>query len=131
MKRSLLKVAVLGVFTGLALCISPGSLALAQTDEVSQMRQRITQLEDRVRELEDLLKECSDFKKAGAEELAWQNKKNWRSLEAGMKEEQVRKLLGEPVKVIKGVRTLWYYPNIYGGYVSFDEMGSLTKWNEP
>ena len=44
-----------------------------------------------------------------------------------MKETQVTKILGEPVKVIKGVKTLWYYPNLYGGHVSFDEKGGLTR----
>ena len=34
-------------------------------------------------------------------------------------------------RIIKGVKILWYYPNIYGGYVSFDEEGRLTGWNEP
>jgi hypothetical protein len=48
-----------------------------------------------------------------------------------MSEDQVRALLGEPVKEIKGVKTLWYYPSIYGGYVSFDEKGLLSGWKEP
>ncbi len=48
-----------------------------------------------------------------------------------MKEDRVKGILGEPVKVIKGVKTLWYYPNFYGGYVSFDEGGKLIGWNEP
>jgi len=49
----------------------------------------------------------------------------------GMKETQVTKILGEPVKVIKGVKTFWYYPNLYGSYVSFDEKGSVSAWKEP
>jgi hypothetical protein len=56
---------------------------------------------------------------------------NWRNLEAGMNEEQVRTILGEPVKEIQGVRTLWYYPSIYSGYVSFDDKGRLSGWKEP
>ena len=48
-----------------------------------------------------------------------------------MKEPQVTKILGEPVKVIKGVKTFWYYPNMYGAYVSFDEKGSVNAWKEP
>jgi hypothetical protein len=115
------------------LMAAPGQFPVyAQGDDVSQLRQRVTDLEHRVQELEALLKECNDARKTGPEnDLGWQNKKNWRSLEVGMNEAQVKKILGEPVKVIRGVKTLWYYPNFYGGYVSFDESGKLTGWNEP
>ena len=49
----------------------------------------------------------------------------------GMTETQVKSVLGEPTKVIDGIRTLWYYPNFYGGYVSFEKGGSLAGWREP
>jgi hypothetical protein len=29
------------------------------------------------------------------------------------------------------VRTFWYYPSIYSGYVSFDDKGRLAGWKEP
>ncbi len=48
-----------------------------------------------------------------------------------MADTQVKSILGEPTKVIKGIQDLWYYPNIYGGYVSFDKDGKLAGWNEP
>jgi len=115
---------------GLCLVLSPP--IFAQQDEVSQLRQRVTELEQKVQELEALLTECTQARqKQEASSYGWQNKKNWRSLEIGMSESQVREALGKPVKVIKGVKTLWYYPNFYGGYVSFDENGQLTGWNEP
>jgi len=132
MKRVFSKVTVLGVITAFALCLSLGPPLLAQDDEISQLRQRIAQLEGKVKQLEALLEQCKQGQRSHyAEDMAWQNKKNWRSLAPGMNEEQVMKILGEPVKVIKGVKTLWYYPNIYGGNVSFDEKGRLTGWNEP
>jgi len=132
MKQVFFKAAMLGVFTALTLCLSWGSPLFAQEDEISQLRQKVTQLESKVKQLEALLEEYRNAMKSRLdEEMAWQNKKNWRSLEAGMNEEQVKRILGEPVKVIKGVKTLWYYPNIYGGNVSFDEKGRLTGWNEP
>ena len=132
MKQVFFKAAMLGVFTTLTLCLSLGSPLFAQEDEISQLRQKVTQLESRVKQLEALLEEYKEaIKSRPDEEMAWQNKKNWRSLAPGMNEEQVKKILGAPVKVIKGVKTLWYYPNIYGGNVSFDEKGRLTGWNEP
>ena len=117
-----------------SICLSPivPSRVSGQTDEASQLRQRVIELEQKTKELEDQLKECHEARKRQQEvDHGWQNKKNWRSLEVGMKEDQVRNILGEPVKVIKGVKTLWYYPNFYGGYVSFGENGKLTGWNEP
>ena len=132
MNRVFSKLTVLGVLTVFALCLFFYPPLFAQDDETSQLRNRITQLEDKVKQLEVLLEQCKQgLKSQYADEMAWQNKKNWRSLSPGMNEEQVMKILGEPVKVIKGVKTLWYYPNIYGGNVSFDDKGRLTGWNEP
>jgi hypothetical protein len=104
----------------------------AQENETLQLRQRVGELELKVKQLEDLLKECSEARKLeDANKYGWQNKKNWRKLSVGMKENQVKGILGDPSKVIQGVKTLWYYPNIYGGYVTFDDNGRLVGWNEP
>lgn len=90
------------------------------------------ELEEKVKTLEAQLNECTEEKKKlFSDDQGYQNKKNWRGLELGMNQDQVKNILGDPLKVIKGVKTLWYYPNIYGGYVSFDEDGRLTGWNEP
>jgi hypothetical protein len=122
----------LALVMAIPLTLSIPSHVFAQTDEVSQLRQRVIELEQKTKGLEDQLKECNEVRKRQQEaDYGWQNKKNWRSLEMGMKEDRVKGILGEPVKVIKGVKTLWYYPNFYGGYVSFDEGGKLIGWNEP
>jgi hypothetical protein len=132
MKRTIYIGVVLAVVIGITMIAYKPSQLYAQADEVSQLRQRVTELEQKVKELEGLLKECNEAQKSRQNaDYGWQNKKNWRNLVVGMKEDQVRNILGEPVKVIKGVKTLWYYPNVYGGYVSFDENGKLTGWNEP
>jgi hypothetical protein len=132
MKISLCRILFLALVMAIPLTLSIPSQIFAQTDEVSQLRQRVIELEQKTKGLEDLLKECTEVRKRQQEaDYGWQNKKNWRSLEMGMKEDRVKGILGEPVKVIKGVKTLWYYPNFYGGYVSFDEGGKLIGWNEP
>ncbi len=132
MKSSLYKFLFLALVMEFPLTLSIPSQSFAQTDEISQLRQSVIELEAKMKGLEEQLRECQEERKAQqAADSGWQNKKNWRSLEVGMKEEQVRSILGEPVKVIKGVKTLWYYPNFYGGYVSFGENGRLTGWNEP
>ena len=132
MKRSIFGFSVVFTVVAVSFYLVTSSPLFAQEDEISRLRQRVTELEQKVEQLEDLLKECKETRqKQDASMYGWQNKKNWRSLQIGMSESQVREALGEPVKVIEGIKTLWYYPNFYGGYVSFDEDGNLTGWYEP
>jgi len=123
------------VFTvACALCLSAALIQpiYAEDGEVPQLRNRIAELEARVKHLEGLLeKRLVTGQDDATVKYGWQNKKNWRKLEIGMDEKKVQRILGEPVKVIKGVQTLWYYPNDYCGYVSFDDSGQITGWNEP
>ena len=121
--------AIMGVFVLLVICSQP---VHAQDAELLQLREKISELEGKIEELEGLLNECIASREKGlADEYGWQNKMNWRKLEMGMSQAKVKSILGEPTKVIKGVKTLWYYPNIYGGFVSFDKNGNAVGWNEP
>jgi hypothetical protein len=132
MKISLCRIVFLALVMAVSLNFAVLSQVFAQDEELSQLRQRVLELEEKRNALEGQLKECQESVRRHEEaDHGWQNKKNWRSLETGMKEDRVKGILGEPVKVIKGVKTLWYYPNFYGGYVSFDEGGKLIGWNEP
>jgi hypothetical protein len=132
MTLSVLRILYFTLIAAISLTPAATSQVFAQTDEVSQLRQRVLDLEEKTKALEDQLKDCNEERKSRQEaDYGWQNKKNWRNLTVGMKEEEVKGILGEPVKVIRGVKTLWYYPNFYGGYVSFSENGRLTGWNEP
>ena len=127
----LLKFAICTIFI-LTLSVLCYSQASAQEGEVIKLQNKITDLEDRIKLLESLLQNPEkDTDEQIKDEFGWQNKKNWRSLAIGMTENEVQEILGDPVKSIMGVRTLWYYPNIYCGYVSFDEKGHLIGWNEP
>jgi hypothetical protein len=104
----------------------------AQNDETLLLQQEIDALELRIEQLETQLRESMAFRETlETGEFGWQNKMNWRKLEIGMPEGEVRSILGAPIKVIKGSKTLWYYPSIYRGFVSFDQNGSLAGWNEP
>jgi hypothetical protein len=132
MKRSNLLWIIRGMVALLALLALFSQPLQAQDDEILQLRQEIRELEAKIEELEGLLNECiASRKKGAADDYGWQNKMNWRKLEMGMSQARVRSILGEPTKVIKGVKTLWYYPNIYGGFVSFDKSGNIVGWNEP
>jgi hypothetical protein len=129
MKRPSLR--LLLVF-GIVLSLPWASPLFSQQEEVSTLRQKNADLEAKVRDLETRLKQCTEARNEDfSEDHGWQSKKSWRSLEVGMTEAQVIGILGEPVKVIKGVKTFWYYPNMYGGYVSFDDKDSVSGWKEP
>ena len=117
---------------GIVLSLAWVSPLFSQQEDISTLRQKNAALEAKVKELEALIKQCTEARNNQfSEDHGWQSKKNWRSLEVGMKDSQVTKILGEPVKVIKGVKTFWYYPNMYGGHVSFDEKGVVSGWKEP
>jgi hypothetical protein len=132
MKRSNLLWIIQGAVGLLALLALFSQPVQAEEEEILQLRQKIVALEAKIKQLEGLLDECTASRKKGAADAyGWQNKMNWRKLEMGMSQAQVQSILGEPTKVIKGVKTLWYYPNIYGGFVSFDQSGNIVGWNEP
>lgn len=128
--RSMMKpVLVLTAMLVMLICCYPAS---AQKAEQLQLQRKIEDLEAKIQVLESRLKELETSSVTPTNpDYGWQNKKNWRSLKVGMREDEVKKILGEPVKLIQGVRTLWYYPNFYCGYVSFDSKGYLIGWNEP
>jgi hypothetical protein len=113
------------------ICYAPPVTA-DNDNEIIKLRQKVAELEKRIKEMEAVLVKYQEQEKY-QEEAAypWQNRMNWRKLQTGMSAEQVRNLLGEPIKAIEGVKTLWYYPDIYRGYVSFDDKGLLTGWHEP
>ena len=123
---------IIGFMVAVTMLVIPIQPLPASESEVSQLQQKIIELEDRIKKLELLLKQYDENQQKQTQDgYGWQNKKNWRKLKVGMKENEVKTILGEPVKIIKGVKILWYYPNIYCGYVSFNQDGSLTGWNEP
>ncbi len=122
-------ISTLGCLIFLGLVIHP---LQAQDNETLLLQKKINELELRIEQLEKQLKESMEFREmleTGG--FGWQNMMNWRKLEIGMPEDEVRSILGAPIKVIKGSKTLWYYPSIYKGFVSFDQNGNLAGWNEP
>jgi hypothetical protein len=132
MNRYTYAIIAVAVSSAIILFLTLPECIIAQDNEILEMRQRISQLEERVMELERLLILCKEPESTSSStDQGWQDKKNWRILKTGMTAEQVQGILGEPIKTIEGVRTLWYYPNIYCGYVSFDREGRLITWKEP
>lgn len=112
--------------------LTPDRPLYAQDTELIELRKKVADLDLKIKQLETQLRDCNDaIKMQATGKPGWHNKKNWRKLKQGMDEGQVRTILGEPTKVIQGVKTLWYYPNLYSSYVSFDDKGRVAGWSEP
>jgi polyhydroxyalkanoate synthesis regulator phasin len=111
--------------------------------KVEKLQQKVTQLESKIAEVEEVLIEevlvPREQKKILEEILPpssrdtinsekWRNKQNWRKLEKGMSEEEVKKILGEPsrIKSIPSVE-MWNYGS---GDVEFSD-GEVRGWSEP
>jgi hypothetical protein len=117
------------IFTFLLMIAFGIAPSYAQDSEINRLQQKINELEQKIKKLETLLNESILIPKNDSQ--GWYNKKNWRKLEVGMTQNQVSEILGEPIKIIQGQKILWYYPNIYGGIVIFNDNGCLVSWNEP
>ena len=128
-----LKITALFIFCSLLITLSAvNGKAAPKNEEITDLKQKIAELENRIKDLETLLRIYREPSgKAEDRDNGWWNGKSWRKLKEGMSQEQVKKILGDPVKAIKGQSEIWYYPDFYRGYVSFDENGNLRGWNEP
>jgi len=130
MKYLKISMAIIFIF----LVISPVTYGADTTrdNEINMLRQKVVELENRIKEMEATLAKYQEKDKALDESGdGWENLKNWRRLKTGMNTDEVLVILGTPIKTIDGVKTLWYYPDRYRGYVSFDDKGRLTGWHEP
>lgn len=116
-------------FLFLPIVSNPTNAQTPPGDDITRLQQKIIELELKVKNLETLLNESILIPKNDT--LGWYNKRNWRKLSVGMTQKQVHEILGEPIKIIQGKKILWYYPNIYGGIVTFSDNGNLVNWNEP
>ena len=106
--------------------------AVDEREDIGDLKKRISELENRIKDLEALLKIYKKPVEKGPDKSnGWWNKKSWASLKKGMSKKKVKEILGDPVQTVKGKRAIWYYPNLFRGYVSFDENGNLSGWIEP
>lgn len=113
------------------------SIALAATacssfandsERISKLENEVKELRLRVKQLENAQSNANNQQKQvianeGAKSLA-----NWRKLNTGMSNNEVRALLGEPLRIEGGSISAWYYAN--EGRVVFIT-DKLARWNEP
>ena len=114
------------VFTFLlAICLKSQA---SDTDRLNLLENEIKDLKARVSSLEQNGQSKSATSKPTASSDGWKNLANWRNLKIGMSYQEIRSLLGEPMRVRGGPFTDWLYEN--RGFVVFHE-DKVYSWQEP
>ena len=102
--------------------------------KIKELEKKVTQLEQRIVKLEETILQLqkNQAKPLSSSPTRWKDKASWRLLKKGMNKSEVERILGEPPKLAANTNygDIWYYPDIQGGFVSFDKEGILTSWNE-
>ena len=116
----------------LVLCLLICSLPVfAEELTVDQLNKKIEQLEHRVTTLENIIADQNN-KKAKNITTITADRQSWRKLSKGMNQDDVRKLLGEPLTIDSGSLTHWYYAkSLIHSYVEFDDEDNVIGWHEP
>lgn len=119
----------IGIFRAVALAsivvlLPYSNNAVAQSNEIEELKLKIEKLKQRVQELEST--SCTNAK---AKKVTGNP---WHLLEVNMPKAQVMSLLGKPGKTHKWkTGEAWYFPNSKGGEVDFDANDNVTGWLEP
>jgi hypothetical protein len=102
--------------------------------KVKELEKKIIQLEQRIVKLEETIVQLqkAQAKPAAVSASKWKDKANWRLLKKGMNKSEAGQILGTPPKVVTNsiYGDIWYFPDLQGGFASFDKDGLLTTWNE-
>ena len=128
--RQIFRVLLFVVLSG---AIVPSAVS-AQAPTVERLLLRIDSLERRIADLERRIAALEPKAAASAdapvENLPGSSRDiaTWRRLREGMSYDQVRRLLGEPVRITGGTFAVWYYPR--EGEVGFFD-GRVNRWQEP
>ena len=111
----------------LLLTLSFGSTA-SDSVRITQLEKEVQELKTRLTTLESPVNKAI-VQKSTVTNDGWKNLANWRSLKKGSSYDEVRTILGEPVKVsASGPFTEWNYSN--RSDVTFHQ-DKLYGWNEP
>ena len=98
---------------------------------VNQLQKKIEQLENRVAILENIIADQNNEKAINTNVIT-ADRQIWRKLRKGMNQDDVRKLLGEPLTIRSQVFTQWFYSESNShSYVMFDTKDKVNGWSEP
>jgi outer membrane protein assembly factor BamE (lipoprotein component of BamABCDE complex) len=102
--------------------------------KINELEKKIAQLELRIVKLEETILQLqkNQSKPLAASANQWKDKANWRLLRKGMGKGEVERILGAAPNVKANIYygDIWYYPDLKGGFASFDKDGLLTNWSE-
>ena len=113
------------------LCVAfPAPAQVRDDSQKEQLKAQVEDLEARLKDVEGRLarieKNTKSMPALGAVALPIE-KQRWRGLSKSMSREQVRQLLGEPLRVEGGAFEYWYYGR---GSVTFYK-NVVNSWREP
>jgi hypothetical protein len=124
----------LGSLIVLSAVLSAPVFSQSLDQKVKELEKKITQLEQRIVKLEETILQLqkTQARPAAVSPNKWKDKANWRLLKKGMNKSEVGQILGTPPKVVANsiYGDIWYFPDLQGGFASFDKDGLLTTWNE-
>ncbi len=98
------------------------------SDRIEQLEKEVQETKQRLLILESKLLIRNDEKELVIADDGWKSVANWRKLSFGMSALSVKKLLGNPHKIVGAKNAVWYYDN--GGVVRIVD-GNVDRWSEP
>jgi hypothetical protein len=120
----------------LKICLTGCAAIVASTPSMAQDSERIKQLEKEVQDIKMRLAnleapgKSSDIPKIVLTDK-YKNIANWRMLKKGMSFDEVRALLGEPIRINGGTITYWFYTNQPTIARATFYRDKLDDWSEP
>jgi hypothetical protein len=112
----------------IALTVATFSSFASDSERISQLENEVNELRLRIQKIENFQSNASNQQKQAVANEGTKSLVNWRKLISGMSYNEVRGMLGEPLRIEGGVLTYWRYSN--NGSVTFMR-DKLSSWNEP
>ena len=100
----------------------------SDSERISQLENEVNELRLRVQRLENSQPNANNQQKQVVANEGMKSIVNWRKLNRGMSYNEVRGILGEPLRIEGGGIATWRYSN--NGSVTFIR-DILSSWNEP
>ena len=98
------------------------------SDRIDQLEREVQEVKQRLSILESKPRNENDKEELVFADDGWKSVANWRKLVPGMSELSVKKILGDPHKIVGFKNAVWNYNN--GGVVWIvDE--NVDRWSEP